>query len=344
MDISYSRRDLNPALAFERQELAAFLDKHNLRCDDDIEFAAAFVDDETDEIVACGCCSGAILKCFAVDERLRGQNLLGQLISILVADRFARGFSHLFVYTKPENQSLFQGAGFYTVAASDRVAMMENRPQGPAQFLAQVKQEVTENAIIGAAVMNCNPFTLGHRHLVEYAAANSDLLYVFVVQEDRSVFPFSDRLRLVQEGTADLKNVCVCPGGPYMISSATFPTYFLKKDDDAVSIQARLDLTIFAEQIAPALNIRRRFVGQEPACPVTGKYNAVMKQLLPEHGIEVCEIPRKETAGGVVISASTVRQCLEGGHPELDLRSLVPETTYRYLMERKLGPPGPAWE
>ncbi|MBR5430107.1 MAG: [Firmicutes bacterium] len=335
MEISYSRRDLNPQLSFERQELAAFLEKHHLRYEDDIEFAAAFVDDDSDEIVGCGCCSGPILKCFAVDEALRGQNLMGQIISILVNNRFAAGYARLFVYTKPENQPLFGGAGFHTVAVTDRVAMMENRTGGPAQFAAGVRQETPDGACIGAAVMNCNPFTLGHRCLVEYASAHCDLLYLFVVQEDRSVFPFADRLRLVQEGTADLANVRVCAGGPYMISSATFPTYFLKKDDDAVAIQAKLDLTIFAEQIAPPLNITRRFVGQEPVCPVTSKYNSVMKQLLPAHGIEVCEIPRRETADGVIISASTVRECLNGGHPELDLRQLVPETTYRYLMERK---------
>ena len=334
MEISYSRRDINPQLSFERQELAAFLDKHHLRCDDDIEFAAAFVDDESDEIVGCGCCSGPILKCFAVDEALRGQNLMGQLISILVSNRFAEGFSRLFVYTKPENQPLFGGAGFYTIAATDRVAMMENRPNGLGQFTDSVRQDAPEGALIGAAVMNCNPFTLGHRHLVEYASAHCDLLYLFVVEEDRSRFPFADRLRLVQEGTADLMNVRVCPGGPYMISSATFPTYFLKKEDDAVAIQARLDLTIFAEKLAPALGISRRFVGQEPVCPVTGKYNAVMRELLPRHGVEVCEIPRKETADGVIISASTVRECLDGKHPELDLRQLVPETTYRYLTQR----------
>ena len=335
MDISYSRRDINPQLSFERQELAAFLDKHHLRCDDDIEFAAAFVDDDTDEIVGCGCCSGSILKCFAVDERLRGQNLMGQIISILVNNRFAAGYSHLFVYTKPENQTLFGGAGFFTVAATDRVAMMENRPKGPESFIAGVKQEAPAEAVVGAAVMNCNPFTLGHRYLVEYAASNCNLLYLFVVQEDRSVFPFSDRLRLVQESTADLANVKVCPGGPYMISSATFPTYFLKKEDDAVAIQAKLDLTIFAEKIAPPLHISRRFVGQEPMCPVTSKYNEIMKQLLPERGVEVFEIPRKETGAGEIISASTVRQCLEGMRPDLDLRQLVPETTYNYLMERK---------
>ncbi|MBR2784225.1 MAG: [Firmicutes bacterium] len=335
MEISYSRRDINPQLSFERQELAAFLDKHHLRCEDDIEFAAAFVDDDSDEIVGCGCCSGPILKCFAVDERLRGQNLMGQIISILVNNRFAAGYSRLFVYTKPENQPLFGGAGFHTVAATDRVAMMENWPGGPAQFTAKVKQEVPAGTCVGAAVMNCNPFTLGHRHLVEYAAGHCDLLYLFVVEEDRSVFPFADRLRLVQEGTADLTNVKVCPGGPYMISSATFPTYFLKKDDDAVVIQARLDLTIFAEKIAPALGVSKRFVGQEPVCPVTSKYNAVMQELLPAHGIEVCEIPRLETAEGVVISASTVRECLAGRRPDIDLRQLVPETTYRYLTQRQ---------
>ena len=50
---------------------------------------------------------------------------------------------------------------------------------------------------IGALVMNCNPFTLGHQYLVEYAASKVAKLYLFVVEEDKSEFPFADRIELV---------------------------------------------------------------------------------------------------------------------------------------------------
>lgn len=338
MEISYSRRDINPHLAFERQELAAFLARHGLSYEEDIEFAAAFVDDGTDEIVGCGCCAGAVLKCFAVDPALRGQNLMGQIISILVNNRFAAGYSRLFVYTKPQNEAMFTAAGFYPISATDKVSMLENRPRGPEQFIRQVQEQVpaalAPAACIGAAVMNCNPFTLGHRYLAEYAASRCDLLYLFVVEENRSAFPFPDRLELVRLGTADLPRVRVLAGGPYMISAATFPTYFLKKDDDAATVEAELDLTIFCRHIAPPLGIRRRFVGQEPGCALTARYNRVMRELLPAHNIEVEELPRRLTPEGLVISASTVRDCLAGKRPELDLRQLVPQTTYDYLLKR----------
>ena len=57
------------------------------------------------------------------------------------------------------------------------------------------------NATIGSIVMNCNPFTLGHKHLVEYAAKLVDSLYIFVVEEDLSAIPFVDRLFLVHDNT-----------------------------------------------------------------------------------------------------------------------------------------------
>lgn len=92
--------------------------------------------------------------------------------------------------------------------------------------------------------MNCNPFTKGHLALITYAARACDLLHIFVVEENRSQFPFADRLRLVREGTDHLANVIVHPSGPYMISNATFPTYFLKEGEDAAKIQSELDITL----------------------------------------------------------------------------------------------------
>lgn len=184
---------------------------------------------------------------------------------------------------------------------------------------------------IGSIVMNCNPFTLGHQYLIRYASEQVDYLYVFVVEEDKSYFKFEDRIELVKAGTSHLRNVKVLPSGQFIISSTTFSEYFDKANLKGTTIDTSLDVETFGSQIAPCLNISVRFVGEEPLDPITAQYNQSMKEILPKYGIELCEIPRKETDGGV-ISASRVRKCLEEKKWD-EIRKLVPETTYMFLEE-----------
>jgi nucleoside-diphosphate-sugar epimerase/coenzyme F420-reducing hydrogenase beta subunit len=182
---------------------------------------------------------------------------------------------------------------------------------------------------VGSIVMNCNPFTSGHRYLVEYASRQVDNLFVFVVEEDASHFPFADRLALVKAGTADLSNVVVIPSGRFVISQITFLAYFKKETENDVAVDASSDVLLFAQKIAPALNISVRFAGEEPFDQVTNQYNATMRRLLPRHGIAFEVIPRKETNGSA-ISASRVRALLQ----EKDfaaIEKLVPATTLAYL-------------
>ena len=196
------------------------------------------------------------------------------------------------------------------------------------------------NSINGAIVMNCNPFTLGHRYLIEYASSRVDNLYIFVVEENRSYFPFEDRIELVRQGTSDIKNVIVLPSGNFIISATTFPGYFYKDDLKDVKIDCSNDITVFAEYIAPALNIRIRYAGEEPLDPITSQYNDGMTELLPKYGMEFRVIPRKKDSyGSGVISASRVRKLFEGGDIEA-LKQLVPPTTLDYLKKRqKIGAP-----
>ena len=192
----------------------------------------------------------------------------------------------------------------------------------------------SKESLNGSIVMNCNPFTLGHRYLIEYAASKVDFLYIFVVEENRSYFDFKDRYELVKKGTEDIHNVVVLPSGNFIISATTFPGYFYKSSLKEARIDCSNDLNVFAEYIAPALNIKVRFAGEEPLDPVTKQYNEGMAEILPLHGIKFCEIPRKKDDEGVgVISASRVRKCLEEGKLE-ELDNLVPQTTYNYLVER----------
>lgn len=181
---------------------------------------------------------------------------------------------------------------------------------------------------VGAIVMNANPFTLGHRYLVEQARAACGVLHLFMVSEDVSLVPFSVRKKLILEGTKDIPGIIYHEAGSYIISSATFPAYFQKGDNAVIRSQAGIDARIFT-RIAAALGITDRFVGDEPTSVVTGIYNEILSTTLPEAGV-ACHIILRKEADGKAISASTVRSCIHDGRLE-DIRGLVPETTYRYF-------------
>jgi len=181
--------------------------------------------------------------------------------------------------------------------------------------------------------MNCNPFTLGHRFLIEEAKKECDFLYVFVVEEDKSFFPFADRLMLAKAGTSELADVKYLPSGSFIISSLSFPEYFVKESLKDVKIDASKDIKTFAETIAPVLNISKRFVGEEPFDQITHQYNQAMLSSLPRYGIEVIEIPRKESPRGGAISASNVRKLLAERNFN-DISTIVPQTTLDYLKNK----------
>lgn len=178
----------------------------------------------------------------------------------------------------------------------------------------------------GVVVMNCNPFTLGHRYLIEQAAKQVERLYVMVVREDCSLFAYTERKAMVEQGVADIENVSVIDGSDYAISRATFPTYFLKRLDDAADTQMLLDLDLFRRHIAPALGATVRFVGTEPTDQLTRRYNQLMHEALKD----VREIDRLAKDGNAV-SASRVRKAMEQGDMNT-IRQLVPPTTLPYII------------
>lgn len=183
--------------------------------------------------------------------------------------------------------------------------------------------------MVGAIVMNCNPFTKGHRYLIERARRSVDFLIIFVVEENASLFTFAERYAMVCEGVAEWDNVLAVPSGPFILSRATFPEYFIKETSDEMIQNIENDIIFFAEKIAPYLNIKYRFVGEEPEDMVTNEYNLAMKSILPGKGIQLIEIPRVKLKD-YYISASLVRKCL-GENDRKKVSRLVPESTERIL-------------
>lgn len=305
-----------------------FLDRMALHPDKDMDQTVLVM--EEGQLIATGSRRKNLLKCIAVDPDWQGQGLTATVLTQLRQAAFQEGYSRLFLYTKPANAHLFSPLFFYSVAQTDHVLLMENKPNGIQNFLNTLPcQEI--HGTVGAVVMNCDPFTLGHRHLVETAAAECDHLYIFILSEDGGRFSPQDRMKMVKLGTADLPNVTVLPTDAYLISAATFPTYFLKDRDQAADIQCQLDIEIFAGYFAPHFGITRRYVGTEPLSALTDGYNRVLSAQLPQHGIELRQIPRL-CHSGRAISASAVRALIDSRDWDA-IRSLVPETTFSYLQE-----------
>lgn len=309
------------------RKLIAFLNATGLDYDRNVQYSICLMDKE--EIVATGSLDKNVFKCIAVREDRQGEDLMSKILTALRHEAVAKGFSHLFLFTKPNNLRLFADFGFYSIASISDVLLMENKKKGAEEFAKAMFEPC--NGTVGSIVVNCNPFTLGHRYLIETASARCDLLHIFVLTEDKSQFPAAARLAMVKAGTADIANARIHETGPYMISSVTFPTYFIKDKAKSENIACRLDLEIFAEIFAKQLGITVRFVGTEPNCRVTSAYNQEMLAYLPTKGINVVEIPRKELHG-VPISASRVRALIEDEKLE-ETSELVPLSTYEYIVE-----------
>lgn len=313
------------------------LEKCNLKADQQVDlFVVAYTEDS--EIIACAGLFNNIIKCVAISPEYRGEKLTIHLFDEIMLYAADRGIFHLFLYTKPENIRKFEQCGFYPlVVIPELVAIMENTPVGIKCYCEKLSHEKQPTAKkIGSIVMNANPFTLGHQYLVEFAAKHCDWLYVFVVSEDSSMFSFKDRFRLVKQGTATIPNVTVVSSSEYIVSKATFPSYFLKEKADVENAITGIDLLLFRNYIAPSLNITTRFVGTEPFSPITDKYNHGMKYWLNEYQtnapyIDVVEIERKQV-NKTPISATAVRHFLETKQYE-EIKKLVPETTWSFLKE-----------
>lgn len=313
----------------EKAKVVEFLKGFDLTFTGNIDYTMGLYDDG--QLIGTGSLGGRVMRDIAISEKYQKKGLTRRIIRNLQGESYRRGVTGNQIFTKPKNVPVFEHMGFKCVAVAEPyAALLEKGTDTLEDYLGRVRSILGtgEGKNRGAIVMNCNPFTLGHRSLVEYAHNNCDEVIIFAVQEDRSIFPFSDRFSLIKQGVRDMKGVEVISGGDFIISNATFPTYFIKGTDE-LEAQTKLDATIFATRIAPALNITVRFVGEEPTDKTTLAYNNAMREVFAQNGIELKEIPR-EQKGNQIVSASSVRRALADDDWETVYR-MVPKTTLIYL-------------
>ncbi|MCK1447428.1 [citrate (pro-3S)-lyase] ligase [Bradyrhizobium sp. 48] len=322
----------------EMKEIQTLLAANNLELDGQVELFVVYR--REGHVVACAGLDHYTIKCVAIAQHFRGESISLRLGSAVVKLAAERGQFHLFLYSPPHNLPFFRGWGFYPLVEVPRlVILMENSPVAIQRYCDGLRERRRPGRRIGAIVLNANPFTLGHRYLVEQAAHACDWLHVFVVGEDASLLSYDDRLAVVAAGVTHIDKLTLHPGSDYIISRATFPGYFLKEKPLIDSSWAAIDVLLFREYIAPALRITHRYVGTELFDPVTRCYNAEMKHWLQHAAsaappIAVVEIPRA-SVDGTPISASQVRRLL-ARRDFATIKELVPATTLEFL-ERKVS-------
>ncbi len=337
-----------------RRKVERFLETNQLRLDE-VDYYAIVTEPDGDEILAGGGLQGDIIKCIAVSEQLRDAHLSNRLISHLISEAAQRGHHSVKVFTKPQNRQVFESLGFRLVGEAPLAILMENGHgmEDYKKYLQDISLSTLHSPLsttTGVIVMNANPFTLGHKYLIEKAAAEVDHLFIIPVKEERSLFPYAERKAMIEQSLSTLrstrrgafvakrrknsplstKNGAVLSGSDYAISAATFPTYFLKQLSDAADTQMLLDIDIFCRHIAPALGATVRFVGSEPNDALTRRYNELLAEQLPKHGLRLKEIPRLQTEQAP-ISATTVRSLMAQGM-FVEATKLVPPTTIPYLL------------
>lgn len=289
-----------------------------------------FVIRDKGQIIATGSADGNILKYFFSKDEYQGQGLMVTIYNSLLNHLFESGYNSFFVFTSPCNKTIFQSLGLKEVYSTNRVSLFEGGFYNYQKWINGVKDSIIpKKGIRGAMVVNCNPMTLGHKYLIETALEEVDDLLVFVVEEDRSIFPFKDRFNIINNELKGNKNIRVIKGGPYIISRGTFPTYFIKKKDEMLDIYTELDGSIFAKKIAQDLEIDIRFFGEEPTDIVTLNYNNTLKKILEDNSIDVKIIKRKQL-DKTIISASYVRKLIESSKIE-EAYKFLPQATIEYL-------------
>ncbi len=312
-------------LESERNAVISFLKSFNLKYESDIEYTVLAKDGEL--IVGTASISSNIIKCFAVLPHYQGEDLASKLMTRLIREFSERGIYHYFLYTPSKNIDVFKHLSFDVIVDTGDVAFMEGG-------MSTVKEEIEDlmnRYNIGdeekaALVMNCNPITKGHLHLIETAAKENDSVIVFVVEEDQSVFSFKNRIFLVKEATKHLSNVSVIPSSQYLVSKLTFPSYFIKNQEDIILQQTLIDVHIFKELFMPIFNISKRYVGTEPYDETTHQYNEAMKKVLKDQLVEIKRLEIRDRA----VSASRVRELIRNNNLHLT-KELLPEPTYDFL-------------
>lgn len=331
---------------------AALCEEAGLDAEQHFDYLLGLYDSDR-KLLAAGGLVGNTLRGLVAESSHRGEGLMAQLVSGLINYQAGRGVFRLFLYGKKIYEQLYHSLGFYKLAeAGGKMVFMENSPSAFRDFLEHLREKsfayieaagwqsrlkAAEREGSAGIVMNANPFSLGHLALARHALDLKPLVHLFILEEDLSLFSFAERWAMAQAACRDLEGVILHKSSSYLISQASFPSYFLKSLDEAALLQAEIDAHVFLK-IAEALGINERFLGSEPASELTRAYNALLERELLAGGIKVDIMERVGDASHPFYSASLIRDLLAEGNLT-EAKKLVPASGWPYLEAKLPVPP-----
>ena len=319
----------NVLLPNEVEDVKSLLAKNDLIYESKVTETIGLYDDS--KLIATGSLDHNVIKMLAVDSNYQGEQLLNTVLSHLIHLLHMKNIYKYFIFTKPFNKKFFLDYNLFIIEENQDIILFENKIDTIVEQLHEMKSELKLNrGTTAAIVMNCNPMTLGHLYLIETVANKCDNLLIFLVEENLSVFPFDVRMKIVKKATKHLKNVMILPSTQYIISRATFPTYFLKEINEVTSIYMNLDIHIFLHYFMQIFEIDYRYVGTEPLDPLTNLYNQVMVSILKDKVIIIDRLKKDD----LVLSASYVRKLAKEKNFD-EIKKIVPPSTYTYLKSKK---------
>lgn len=324
--MDYMIRDI--LLDSEINEVKELLEKNNLIYESSVTKTIGLYD--KNKLIATGSIDHNVIKMIAVDPNYQSQNISSKILSHLLFYLEAHDINHYFLFTKPENKDIFSNYNFNKIMETKDIILFENNKDGIHKALTEMSQSLpAKKGSRGCIVMNLNPMTLGHLYLIEETSKIHDDIIIFLVETDASLLSYETRLSILKKAIKHLSHVYILPSTNYMISRATFPTYFLK-EKQKMDVYTELDVSIFKTYFMPIFQIDKRHVGEEPIDELTRFYNLKMKEMLKE---QLIVIPRK-TYENNVISASYVRKLATEKKYDM-IKSIVPKATYKFLISKK---------
>lgn len=318
--------------AFLKEELVKieiFLNKFSLKLDPNLT-KTLYIENDNEQVIGTISCQEYIIKDLAVDENYQSENLASLLVNEMLAHFRINNIHNYQVFTKPIYKNIFLSLGFKEIVQTDKVIMLEGGVNFIGDKIKEIKNiinnrfgEINETSDIGCVVINGNPITNGHMHLIEEASKNHNMVILFVVEEDKSIFKFEERFSMAYLSTTRLGNVCVVPSSKYIVSSSTFPSYFLKDENEVSEQYSIIDALIFKEYFINHLYIKKRYVGAETVTKMV-KYNNILKEILQEKLVIIDRLKENDE----VISASKVRMLLQNNKIEETLEYVPREISF----------------
>lgn len=296
----------------ELERIKIFLNKFSLKLDPNLT-KTFYIENDNNEIIGTISCQDYIIKDLAVDESYQSENLASLLINEILNYFRLNNIYNYQVFTKPIYKTIFISLGFKKIVSTDKVIMLEGGVSFINDKIKEINKtltnrfgELNESCDLGCVVINGNPITNGHMHIIEEASKNHKMVVLFVVEEDKSEFTFEERFSFAYLSTMRLGNICVIPSSKYIVSSSTFPSYFLKDENEALEQYSKIDALIFKEYFMKQLFIKKRYVGTETILKMVN-YNNILKETLQDKLV----IMERLQENNEVISASKVRSLLK---------------------------------